>query len=301
METTTKVKTNDLRHTITTKDSEGNDLVIEIRLNDECKNGHQDFSITGSGFTKGKPHTDRNCIYGGCCHEKIEKARPSLKMFINLHLCDWEGIPMYAVENGFYHLRSGFNNTKPNETAFKAEFCEYYRITPQQFDTLNKCHNKTQYAVCLKDLGILKQWKAEAEAAIKALEELTGQEFLSDSVKSQYNAPTLAEITEDMKRVNSGYYTPEAIKEREEAAKSQKVAEIRDEARRKADAELAEAELKVQLFLIGGERLMDNTIFYNHTNTIKFNWKRFGDNLTADEIEAAKSQLILPIGVKFEN
>lgn len=136
-----QITTNDLRHTILTKDEEGNPLTINIRLNDECKNGHQDFAITGDIYQKGKPRTDRYYIAGGCIHEDIVKAKPELKIFVNLHLCDWEGIPIYAVENGFYHLREGFNNTKPESANFKKEFCDYYRVTPSQFDILNSSRN----------------------------------------------------------------------------------------------------------------------------------------------------------------
>lgn len=186
----------DLRHTILTKDTDGNRLEIYIRLNDECKNGHQDFSITASAWEKGKPKTDKWNIYGGCCHEEILAVRPDLLPFVKLHLSDWEGVPMYAVENGFYHLKNGFWNTqKPIniETAtdehFCAKFCEYYRITPEQFKQLKTSENSLQYALFLQSLGILKQWKEEANKAIKMLEGMTGSQFLPNSKKSQYNLP----------------------------------------------------------------------------------------------------------------
>lgn len=66
MNTTTQLPaSNDLRHTIDTKDKDGNSMRIKIRLNDECKNGHQDFAITADVWEKGKPKTDRYCIMGG--------------------------------------------------------------------------------------------------------------------------------------------------------------------------------------------------------------------------------------------
>ena len=40
--------TNNLTHRINTNDLEGNPLEIDIRLNDECKNGHEDFAITAT-------------------------------------------------------------------------------------------------------------------------------------------------------------------------------------------------------------------------------------------------------------
>lgn len=114
--TTHPLATNDLRHTIDTQDKNGNIMRIRIRLNDECKNGHQDFAITADIWEKGKLRTDRYWIMGGCCHEEIIATRPDLKIFVDLHLCDYKGIPMHAVENGFYHLREGFNDAKRQKT-----------------------------------------------------------------------------------------------------------------------------------------------------------------------------------------
>ena len=209
MNTTTTTQTNDLRHSITATDSEGNKIFIKIRLNDECKNGHQDFSITGSIYEKDKPTIDRYHIAGGCIHEEILKSRPDLKIFVNLHLCDWEGIPMCAVENGFYHLTNGFNNTKPENLKFKDEFCEYYRITGNQFDSLKTAKNQLQYALMLQSLNILAQWKKEALTAITTLEIMTDKTFLADSKKTQFNYPTDEEIKEEETKQINGYYTKE--------------------------------------------------------------------------------------------
>jgi hypothetical protein len=115
-QTTPENATNDLRYTISTT-FKGNPIIIKIRLNDECKNGHQDFSITGTTyrlFEKGdrkdgdwKVFNGKNYTFdsGGCIHETILKVKPELKIFVDLHLCDYKGIPMHAVANGFYHLR----------------------------------------------------------------------------------------------------------------------------------------------------------------------------------------------------
>ena len=81
--TTTTAK-NDLR--FSTSKTVGNETIyVKIRLNDECKNGHQDFSITGDIYKAGEPKTDSNHICGGCIHEEIEKHFPEFKIFINLH------------------------------------------------------------------------------------------------------------------------------------------------------------------------------------------------------------------------
>jgi hypothetical protein len=205
---------NNLKHNIETKDKEGNSMYIKIRLNDECKNGYQYFSITCDIYEKGKPKTDRYFISGGCCHDEILKAKPQLKIFINLHLCDYKGIPTYAVENGFYHLENGFNSTKTEDKNFKSKFCEYYRITDGQFHKLSTSKNKLQFALNLQNLGILEQWEQEANKAIKLLENWTETTFLVDSKRTQFNAPKPEEIEEENKKQISGYYTPQAGQQR---------------------------------------------------------------------------------------
>lgn len=287
-----------LKHTINTTDLDGNPLVITIRLDDECKNGHQDFSITGTGWQKGKPRTDRNMIYGGCCHDAIIKARPDLKIFVDLHLADWEGIPMYAVENGFYHLTNGFNNTKPDAPTFAQEFIEYYRLSPAQWEGLRTSKNRLQYAVRLKELGILDAWKAQANEAIKQLESMTGKTFKPDSIKSQYHAPTEEELKEEQEKQKNGYYTPEAEAQRAEAKRKEEFEELRAEYQRDLDELALEYEVDLAILTAGGKKALKSAIFYNHRNEVVLNWNR--KDLSDSEIESIKSTIILPKGVTIK-
>lgn len=293
-------KTNDLRFSTLAHDSEGNPIYIKIRLNDECKNGHQDFAITADIYQKGKPKTDRYFISGGCCHDEIIAARPDLSMFVNLHLCDYQGIPTYAVENGFYHLRQGFNTTKPEQPAFKAKFCGYYRISAEQFDSLNESANQLQYALKLRDLGILEQWKIEANKAIATLEEWTGKEFVVDSVKTQYHAPTPEELEEEKQKQESGYYTPEAKAQRIEQQKINEMVKLFAERDKKLNAINEEYEVKAQVLEFGGKIALDNCIYYNHSRTLAFNWRNY-DRISQDMINSIVSKLSLPEGIKIEN
>lgn len=286
------MKTNSLKFRATKQIGEDQKITVNIRLNDECKNGHQDFSITGEVTERGRFEM------GGCIHEEIEKHFPEFKIFINLHLADHEGIPMYAVENGFYHLTNGFERAEKGQ---KAAFCEYYRVTPQQYDELLKCENTIQYAVKLDKLGILKQWKKEANKAIKLLEKLTGDEFVVDSKKSQYHAPTPEQLKEEEKKQKSGFYSVEAKQERAKEKVNKKIAEMEEEASKKIEAIKKELEVTKKIFLAGGEKAIDNTIFYTHSNEIKFNWKSYGKQLSPEEIEEIKNKITLPDGVKYQN
>ena len=94
--------TNSIKHVINVNNKKHN-YKIDIRLNDECRNGHEDFSLTATFWLPNNIRMDRNLIAGGCCHEEILKVRPDLKIFEQLHLCDFRGYKMAYVENAFYH------------------------------------------------------------------------------------------------------------------------------------------------------------------------------------------------------
>lgn len=321
------MKTNNLKYNATksnfTLDGTKADIIVKIRLNDECKNGHQDFAITATIYKAGK-RGDRNMIGGGCCHEDILKAFPEFKIFVNLHLCDASGIPMCAVENGFYHLREGFNNTKPTDSEFKKEFCEYYRMTPAQFDAINTSVNKLEYAILLKEMGILEQWAEDANEAIKTLETLTGDEFINDSERSQYNVPKAEDVQNFTKQREAGFYSLENKRkraaEKRTADKAAKVQAIKEDCAK--DVAKYEEERDVKLWLISHiERLnkkatnrakgfnldfsFKNYIYYNHTQTLNFDWLSYEKGMGKDNFKLFCDSLKesdfnkLPQNIKF--
>lgn len=275
-------------------------IFVSIRLNDECKNGHQDFAITGDIYEAGKPKTDRYFISGGCIHEDILKVFPEFKIFVNLHLCDYKGIPTHPTANGFYHLKNGFNEIKPNEAGFINKFCSYYRISERQFDKLSTAKNVTQYALILQKENILSQWEDEANEAIKILEELTTKSFLVDSKRTQFVAPTNEEIEEEEKRQKEGYYTPEAEESRRKGKILTLLRKLEAERNKKVNKCNIEYEVKRQVLLTGGEEALSNCIFYNHTNTLTFNWKGY-NSISESTIQAIKDTIVLPEGVTIEN
>jgi hypothetical protein len=176
------METNNLIFKETIIKPNGENLIVKIRLNDECKNGHQDFAITADLY-KGKGRSETSLISCGCLHDEILKYAPKYKKFVDLHLCDYDGVPMYAVSNGLYHMKEGFNDDKGSH---EETFCNYYRITPKQYEELKKAKEKAYFGFLLVKLGITEQWKKEAKDAIKTLENLTGDTFINDSAKSQF-------------------------------------------------------------------------------------------------------------------
>lgn len=99
-----------MKNNITATKANGEIVKIKMSCDDECKNGHDTFSITGEVY---KPNTkvfsDRNMISCGCVHDDILEARPDLKLLVDLHLSDGDGSPIFAIENGWYHLCQNIN------------------------------------------------------------------------------------------------------------------------------------------------------------------------------------------------
>lgn len=290
--------TNDIRFK-TYKTMGNKTIYVSISLNDECKNGHQDFAITGDLYEAGKPKTDKYFIAAGCMHDEIVRFFPEFKQFIDLHLCDYEGVPISAVENGYYHLTQGFPNTKPDNAEFKAEFCEYYRISSKQFNTIATSKNQLQYALYLQSLGILTQWKQQANQAIATLQEMTGKTFKVDSQKNQYHAPTEEQLKEEEEKQANGFYTTEAEEAREEAKKETELQKLEDERTNKLNAINEEYDIKKQVLLLSGKAAYDNCIYYNHSRTLSFNWRSY-DTLPVDTVNNIIASLTLPEGVKAE-
>jgi hypothetical protein len=73
-------------------------LRVSIRHDDECKNGHNSFSITGEVIGKIGRY-----IAGGCLHDDIERAFPELAHLIKWHLSSTDG-PMHYIANTLYWL-----------------------------------------------------------------------------------------------------------------------------------------------------------------------------------------------------
>lgn len=73
---------------------DGKVLVVKLRYDDDCKNGHNSFSITGELW----------CSRLGCIHDEIMQYRgKQYGHLIRWHLVSDDG-PMHYVENTLYHL-----------------------------------------------------------------------------------------------------------------------------------------------------------------------------------------------------
>jgi hypothetical protein len=294
------MKTNSLKFRDERVAKNGEQWIITIELNDECKNGHQDFSITGECYLPNRKKTERNLIHCGACGDEIAVLFPEYEIFNSLHLCDYKGIPMHCISNGFYFLKNGFDSRTTGEK-FINEYCQYYRLSRAQFNTISVAESQTHFAILLVECGILEQWEKEAKKAIKKLEELTGDEFLIDSVKTQYNEPKQEEIIAEKEKIANGYYSNEQKTKREEEKKQQKFDKINKEEQKAIDKIKLEYQIK-RLMLSAGDEVFENYIFYSHSNEIKFNWRDYGKQLSTDEINEVKNKIghLLPNGITLK-
>lgn len=112
----------------------------------------------GADFKKinGKQYLLGSC---GCIHEDIARRQPKYKSLIPLHLSDIDGVPMYAIDNGFYHFKS----------SGEAVVQKYLRLTDGQMRELRQRMialgmTKEVFAGFVSEM--LPIWKAEAEKAI---------------------------------------------------------------------------------------------------------------------------------------
>lgn len=293
--------TNNLRHGFTVISDGGKTrTAIKIRLNDEWKNGREDFSITAD--VDEKDGRGRWCeSMGGCCHEHILKLRPDLAPFVALHLSDFTGAPMHAASNAFYwfagfngglgqqyHGGSGSGGKTPDEC--RRIFAEHIRATETEVDEIKARAPRTvdELQFIIEQMEFPARWKAEADAAISQLEEWTGKRFQPQATKEGF-----APLSDEAKaliaeRRASGYYDAEQVAARDEqsriALKAARIAEIeKDHA--KSIEKLENARL-VALALAEHFDGRANAIYYGHTGELAFNWSSAEKLHTRAEFDA---------------
>ena len=260
------------------KDSNGDNLIISIKLADDCKNGHDDFSITADCYKAGKPKTDRYYLYGGCCHEEILKVRPDLQIFVNLHLCNYKGVPMHCLDNGYYHLQNNFEH-----------LISEFRLTGEEAEYFRNCPDKQYFAYLMLKLNLPEKWQNEASEAIQILETLTGEKYVPKENQKENYVPTPG-IEENVEQlIKEDYYLPETITKRKEEERLNRLDVKIRELRRDKENSIKKAinEYNVNVAVLNTGLSIDNFIYYNHSNEGVFNWNTssFNKAVTPEEFE----------------
>lgn len=289
-----------MKHTInlSADDLKGTDYTrfkIEIRLDDECHNGHDDFAMTAMYRLKGHNNTYDPWDGGGCCHDDILTVRPDLKIFADLHLCDSHGRPMYTIENGYYIMT----------TDTKEKTIDYLRITSNEYDILKNSGDKIHFCLQLENLGILDRWQDEANKAIKLLEEMTGQIYKDSTTRPAFMPLTEEQRNDLNNKLDSGYYTPEEVEKRRKQSEEDKKNKIINDLKEDAAKQIKKIEekLKIDIYLISIGVPRFNYIHYNHTNELVFNWNPPHDQITQDQYNNIINNIDLtqfPEAIKFK-
>lgn len=273
-------------------------ITVTISLDDDCHNNMCDWSITADIRWKNEYGIYKEYM-GGCCHDEIAKHCPELAKFIPLHCCNHYGAPMYPVENGMYHIKN----------SDKSVAIEYLRISDKEYPKLSEAvDDKMYFKYLLFNLGIVDRWKHESGELIAELEDLCGKKWVN-SYKPEEERFTLTLTDEERllieERIKAGYYSAENIEKRREEAHKAKMLKKRTEICERYDKVIREAETdkKIMLCVFDYGLSTDNVIYYNHTNTLSFNWRDYGEKITQEEFDdfvnnVDRSQL--PEGIKFE-
>ncbi len=288
---------NQLKHKLV-KTKNGVTYHITIKLADECKNGHNDFSITANAYEAGKPTTDRYMVGGGAMGDTLAKLFPELSIFNDLHLCDVNGAPMYAIENGFYFIQNEQKHIK-----------SHFRVNDKEAEILKTAEDRQILAFMLKNMGIIERWKKDALKAIEILETLTGEKFEDNSVKIQTIYLDVVKENELKQRIEKGFYSPEQIEERKTVLineeKNKQFEEIENDLNKAIDKAKNEY-LVLKAVLLAGLSIK-NFIYYHHSNEGAFNWNTSAYNKAITEAEFLRfldyiklEKLELPKNITFK-
>lgn len=269
-------------------------VCVHIKLADDCKNGHADFSMTGEIYNGYK--SDARMISGGCCHKEVLAEFPEFKMFADLHLSDSQGTPMHSVENGYFFFKRGEYD----------KVQDLLRLTDDELSFLvDNVSDKEHFAYQLHKLGLPQRWKSEADEAIKKLEELVGYEYEDTSTKLRGLGLTKEKIADIERKESDGYYTAEAIAKRKteevERKKKEEIAKVVAYFNRVTERE--RAKMNVMVYILEYGLPIDNFIYYDHRNVGVFNWKDWEDKITQEQFVDFYDNLDrskLPDGIDFE-
>lgn len=269
-------------------------ITVNISLDDDCKNMSPDWSVTGN-ISWNSMSGKWEWVSGGCIHEDILKHWPELKQFVDLHLCNFLGQPMYPIANGIYHIKRSLSVAK-----------EYLRITDAEAAELYLAsEEKDFFKYKLYKMGIVSRWKEESDRAIARLEEMTDTKWVNPYAEEELRVMRPDDVTEIEKRIVSGYYTESSIRERiEEKMRKEKEAQrqkVIDHCEKKCQEYIEERDVLLTVLDYGLP--IDNVIYYNHSKMLSFNWLDYMDRISQEQFVDFVNNVDrsrLPEGIQFE-
>lgn len=277
----------------------GETLKIEakVRLDDNCNNGICFFHVTGDIYRLNESgyYEDYIC---GAIGDYAEMAEMISGRFNKFHGRTRLGYNTGLVSNLNYYIKRGD----------KDYAMRYAMLNEDEYKVLSFVADEKEYfKYLLFDLGIMDRMKREADAAIKKLEELTGDTWVNpySPEKERHTivlTPEEKKLVED--RIEAGYYTEPAIEER----RLERI-RVKREKEKKSVIDDFEKKLKeleydrnVRLALIDFD-IFGNVIYYKGSNKISFNWSKSWDKIPEEKYKEFVENVDrskLPEGVTFE-
>ena len=104
---------------------------FEASFDDDCKNGHNDFAITGEIWesTHDKRRKGSDMVAGGCIHDEIAKHFPEVAHVIKWHLTGEAG-PMHYAANAVYLAGDRDHNRKRKGEPYAWDECVTFGANP---------------------------------------------------------------------------------------------------------------------------------------------------------------------------
>lgn len=272
-------------------------IKTKVRLDDDCRNGICFFHITGDIYRLSKSgyYEDYIC---GAIGDYAEMAEMISGWFNKFHGRTRLGYDTSLIPNLIYHIKKGN----------KDYAMRYAMLNEDEYKVLSFVADEKEYfKYLLFDLGIMDRMKREADAAIKKLEELTGDTWVNpySPEKERHTivlTPEEKKLVED--RIEAGYYTEPAIEER----RLERIRAKREKAKKEViddfERELKELEYDrdIRLALIDFD-IFGNVIYYKGSNKISFNWSKSWDQIPEEKFKEFVENVDrskLPEGVTFE-
>lgn len=246
-------------------------IKAEVRCDDECKNGHDTFSITGEIYIPGR----RDSEACGCLHDEIAARFPELAPYIRWHLTSTDG-PMHYLANAIYH--AGFTLGMENAR------------------NLDHLKSTIVYGAVDSDLSIDLE-SLDAEQLLAFLD--ARFPALMQQFKADVNALFGSEVVTDVAAEAYPYSGTLSTPHNRNVIRQKKRQQITDQADSAIRNETTERDGK--LWLLDHGLSIENVIYYSHTDIFTFGWREKVTDAEASKILDVISEFPFEYEIKSES